>query len=119
LLAEDEDVVRNVARQILESCGYRVIEARDGSEAISVYRNFNKEIDLLITDVVMPKMGGRELAEQLTKINPRMPQLYMSGYTDDAIIRQDMITADMNFIQKSFTFEGLAQRVRQLLDERN
>jgi nitrogen-specific signal transduction histidine kinase/CheY-like chemotaxis protein len=118
LLAEDEDTVRNLARQILESCGYRVIEARNGTEALSVYQNSGSEIDLLITDVVMPKMGGRELSENLNKINPHIRHLYMSGYTDDAIIRQGMITADMNFIQKPFTFEGLAQKVRQLLDEK-
>jgi CheY-like chemotaxis protein len=118
LLVEDEDAVRNLARQILESCGYRVVEAKNGIEALSVYQKSGSEIDLLITDVVMPKMGGRELSEHLTKINPQIRHLYMSGYTDDAIIRHGMISENLNFIQKPFTFEAFAQKVRHLLDEK-
>jgi PAS domain S-box-containing protein len=116
LLVEDEEAVRNLARQILESCGYKIIEARNGIEALSLCQNSDSQIDLLITDVVMPKMGGRELAEKISQLNPQIRQLFMSGYTDDAIIRQGMITEDMNFIQKPFTFETLAQKVREALD---
>jgi CheY-like chemotaxis protein len=116
LLVEDEDLVRNMSRQMLEDCGYRVIEARNGIEALSVFESQNQQIDLLLTDVVMPQMGGRELAEILAERHPRIRLLYTSGYTDDAIIRQGTITEDMNFIQKPFTFESLAKKVRELLD---
>lgn len=118
LLVEDEAAVRNLARQILEMCGYKVIEAQNGLEALSIYKKFDSKIDLLITDVVMPKMGGRKLAEKITRMNPQIPQLFMSGYTDDTIIRQGMITEDMTFIQKPFTFEMLAHKVRELFDKK-
>jgi len=118
LLVEDEDSVRDFARQTLETCGYKVIEARNGEEALSIYEESDSKIDLLITDVVMPKMGGRRLAEKITRMNPQIPQLFMSGYTDDTIIRQGMITEDMTYIQKPFTFEKLAHKVRELLDKK-
>jgi PAS domain S-box-containing protein len=118
LLVEDEESVLNFARETLETCGYKVIEARNGAEALSVYKKSASKIDLLITDVVMPKMGGRKLAEKITRMNPQIPQLFMSGYTDDTIIRQGMITEDMTFIQKPFTFEMLAHKVRELLDKK-
>lgn len=117
LLVEDEESVRNFARETLETCGYKVIEARDGAEALSVYKKSASKIDLLITDVVMPRMGGRKLAEKITRMNPQIPQLFMSGYTDDSIIRQGMITEDMTFIQKPFTFDMLAHKVREVLDK--
>jgi PAS domain S-box-containing protein len=117
LLVEDEESVRNFARETLETCGYKVIEAGNGVEALSIYKKFDSKIDLLITDVVMPKMGGRKLAEKIARMNPQIPQLFMSGYTDDTIIRQGMITEDMTFIQKPFTFEMLAHKVRELLDK--
>jgi PAS domain S-box-containing protein len=119
LLVEDEDAVRGLARQILESCGYQIMEARNGAEAIELYEKTDCRIDLLITDVVMPKMGGRELAEKIAGINPQIKQLFMSGYTDDGIIRQGMIAENMDFIQKPFTFEALAQKVREVLDAGN
>ena len=117
LLVEDEQSVRSFACRTLETCGYNVIDARNGAEALSVYKKSASKIDLLITDVVMPKMGGRKLAEEIAQLNPRLPQLFMSGYTDDTIIRQGMITEDMAFIQKPFTFEMLARKVREVLDK--
>ncbi len=116
LLVEDEELVRNMSRQILEACGYHVIEAQNGIEALSVCAAQNEKIDLLLTDVVMPQMGGRELAEKLTDLHPEIRVLFASGYTDDAVIRQGIVRENMNFIQKPFTFDALALKVREILD---
>jgi len=119
LLVEDEEVVRNLSRQILEDCGYNVIEAGDGIEALSICRQSDCKIDLLITDIVMPKMSGRQLVEQMAALRPEIKVLYMSGYTDDAVVRQGVIRMDANFIQKPFTFNTLAQKVRDVIDAKN
>jgi PAS domain S-box-containing protein len=116
LLVEDEEIVRNLTRQMLESCGYKIIEAGNGREALSICQRDDCKIDLLITDVVMPKMSGRELGEQLAVLRPEITVLYMSGYTDDTAVRQDAVEAGANFIQKPFTFNNLAEKVRELLD---
>nr|MBA4185212.1 response regulator [Acidobacteriota bacterium] len=116
LLVEDEELVRNLSREILETCGYTVIEARNGLEAMEISENGNCKFDLLMTYVVMPEMGGRELAEILTEKLPNIQILFTSGYTDDAIVRHGVIEADTNFIQKPFTFDALARKVRELLD---
>ncbi|MBA2620423.1 MAG: PAS domain S-box protein [Acidobacteria bacterium] len=116
LLVEDEEIVRNMSRRMLEACGYRVIEAANGLEALALCEAENQKIDLLLTDVVMPKMGGRELAEKLAQKYPQIRLLYTSGYTDDAVIRQGVMTEDMNFIQKPFDFDELAKKIRGLLD---
>ena len=76
------------------------------------------KIDLLITDVVMPQMGGRELSEKLAEMHPQIGVLFTSGYTDDAVIRQGIIEVGANFIQKPFTFDGLAQKIREVLDKK-
>jgi signal transduction histidine kinase/CheY-like chemotaxis protein len=119
LLVEDEEIVRNLSRQILETCGYKVKEAGDGIEALSICRQPDCKIDLLLTDVVMPKMSGRQLVEHLADLRPEIKVLYMSGYTDDAIVRQGVIQTGTNFIQKPFTFNTLAQKVRASLDAKN
>jgi CheY-like chemotaxis protein len=116
LLVEDEEMVRHMSRQMLETCGYTVIEAGNGIEALSQCESLNQKVDLLMTDVVMPTMGGRELAERITQYYPNIRVLFTSGYTDDAIIRQGMLTEEMNFIQKPFTYEMLAKKVRDSLD---
>jgi len=116
LLVEDEDMVRTLTRQMLEECGYRVIEAGSGVEALSTIEKQDCEIDLVMTDVVMPQMGGRELSEKLAAKCPQMRVLFTSGYTDDEIIRHDVIKEEINFIQKPFTFEALAHKVRESLD---
>ncbi len=116
LLAEDEDMVRNLCRQVLESCGYRVIEAKNGVEALELYNANSVTINMLMTDIVMPKMGGKELAENLRKLSPDLPVLFMSGYPDDAVVRHGIIDADMNYLQKPFTFNALTQKIRELLD---
>ncbi len=118
LLVEDEEIVRNLTRQILETCGYSVIEASDGVQALAVCKQQDIKFDLLITDVVMPNMSGRQLAEELAALRPDAKVLYMSGYTDDAVIRQGVIEIDKNFIQKPFTFDAFSKKVREMLDAR-
>lgn len=116
LLVEDEDVVRTLTRQILEMCGYTVLEAGNGVEAISLCEKHDCHIHLLMTDVVMPQMGGRELSERFAAIYPQMRILFTSGYTDDAVVRHGVIEAGTNFIQKPFTPDALAHKVRAILD---
>src|SRR5207237_1730402 len=107
------------SRQILETCGYTVIEAANGREALAICENAANHIDLVMTDVVMPEISGRELAERLKTLRPQTKILYMSGYTDDAIIRQGIIATGDNFIQKPFTFNTVARKVREMLDARD
>jgi PAS domain S-box-containing protein len=117
LLAEDDDSVRALARTALLSSGYTVLEARDGQEALEVSQQAPGPIHLLATDVVMPKMNGRQLAEHLTARWPGLQVLYMSGYTDDAIVRHGVLEKGMAFLQKPFTPITLARKVREVLDE--
>lgn len=119
LLVEDEDMVRSLTRQLLEECGYRVIEAGSGKEALEICEQGDCRIDLLMTDVVMPGMSGRELAEKLTTILPGLKVLYTSGYTNDAIIKHGITESGQNFIQKPFTFEVLSKKVREIIDDIN
>ena len=116
LLVEDEEIVRDLSKQILESCGYHVVEASDGAEASAICQQDDQSFDLLLTDVVMPKMSGRQLVQNLETIRPGLKVLYMSGYTDDSIVRHGVIDPGENYIQKPFTFNGLASKVRKLLD---
>lgn len=116
LLVEDEDVVRTLTRQILEMCGYTVLEAGNGVEALSLCEKHDCHVDLLMTDVVMPQMGGRELSERFAATYPQMRILFTSGYTDDAVVRHGVIEAGTNFIQKPFTPDALAHKVRAILD---
>jgi PAS domain S-box-containing protein len=116
LLVEDEDVVRGLARQILEQAGYNVLDASGGEEAIRLCRERRGPIDLLLTDVVMPETSGREIARRLTKLRPATRVLYMSGYTDDAIVHHGVLDSDVEFIQKPFTPVALARKVREVLD---
>jgi two-component system cell cycle sensor histidine kinase/response regulator CckA len=115
LLAEDAEAVRGAARQILERHGYKVLEAPNGTVALSTAENAPK-IDLLLTDVVMPEMSGRELAAQFAKLKPAAKVLFMSGYTDDAIIRHGVLRPGTAYLQKPFSPETLARKVREVLD---
>ncbi len=117
LLVEDEEAVRSLSREILESCGYTVIEASNGVEALNMCRDNQPKIDLLMTDIVMPQMGGRELAEKMLETVPAMKILFTSGYTDDAILRHGIIDEGTNFLQKPFTFDALARKVKSLLEQ--
>ena len=116
LLVEDAERVRTLARLILHRNGYRVLEARDGEEALRLSEQHPGLIHLLVTDVVMPSMSGRQLAERLLTPRPALKVLYMSGYTDDAIVRHGILEAGTPFLQKPFTTEGLARKVREVLD---
>jgi len=116
LLVEDEAAVRGLARDILERQGYTVLEAVNGDEALRIGRDHRGPIHLLVTDVVMPHMGGRELADRLTAGRRETKVLYVSGYTDDAILRQGVSQTGMAFLEKPFTAAVLAARVREVLD---
>jgi CheY-like chemotaxis protein len=116
LLVEDEDVVRNLVREILENNGYTVLEAENGADALELGRQFTEPIHLLVTDVVMPKMSGSELAERLLTLHAETRVLYMSGYTDGAIGHHGVLDLHTEFLQKPFTFDALATKVRKVLD---
>jgi PAS domain S-box-containing protein len=117
LLVEDEAAVRGLASRILEKQGYRVLSAQHGREAMDIASSEAGKIDLVLTDVVMPGMNGRGLVERLSGIRPTMKSLYMSGYTDDDIVRRGFIEPSKSFLQKPFTSEALLQTVRKVLDE--
>jgi hypothetical protein len=118
LLVEDEEIVRDMTQEILRMSGYHVLESSRGSEALAVCEQHKGPIHLMLTDVVMPQMSGRELAERLMPLRPEMRVLYMSGYTDDAIVHHGVLDEGMAFIEKPFTPNGLARKVRESLDAR-
>ncbi len=118
LLAEDEPSVRELAARILRDKGYRVYEAQNGSEALEiVQKHLENKFHLLLTDVVMPGMSGRELADRLKRIIPDLKVLFISGYTDNAIVHHGVLDKGVDFVQKPFTPEFLTRRVREVLDQ--
>jgi PAS domain S-box-containing protein len=116
LLVEDEEAVRALVRSILEGNGYTVLTASDGMEALNVGRSHGTPIHLILTDVVMPRMGGREAAESLAPHLPGVKVLYMSGYTDEAIVHHGVLEPGIPFLEKPFTPDALLRKVRQTLD---
>jgi len=116
LLVEDEEVVRGLARQILQQAGYNVLDAGSGDEALRMCREHSDPIHLLLTDVVMPETSGKEIAQSLTSLRPATCVLFMSGYTDDAIVHHGVLDSNVEFIQKPFTPVALARKVREVLD---
>lgn len=116
LLVEDEDSTRKLIRSTLQEYGYRILEAQDVEEALQIDKHHEGPIHLLLTDVVMPGMSGRELAERLQPLQPKMKILYMSGYTDNAIVHHGVLESGMLFIQKPFTPKVLVSKIREILD---
>ena len=115
LLVEDEDSVRSLARIFLQTGGYTVLEASDGEEAVGVSDRYEGTIDLLLLDVVMPGMSGRELADQLRARRPGVPVVYVSGYTDDTVLRNGVVEAESEFLQKPFSMDLLLRKMHDLL----
>src|SRR5262249_17488713 len=107
---------REVSREILGRLGYDVLEARNAGEALSLCEHHPRPIHLLLTDVVMPQMSGRELAERAASRRPAMRVLFMSGYTEDAILKHGILDEGLAFLQKPLVPDRLARRVREVLD---
>jgi CheY-like chemotaxis protein len=117
LLVEDEKEVLKIASRILKRQGYRILEAASGEEALKICKENREPIHLLLTDVVMPQMSGRQLKDQLERACENFKVLYMSGYTDNAIVHHGVLERGVNYIQKPFTLDGLARKVREVLDK--
>ncbi len=118
LLVEDEESVRELVRITLVSRGYKVLEAEDGEAGLRVAESFKEPIDILITDVMMPGIGGRDLAKKLLALRPGVSVLYLSGYTEDAIMTQGASVPAIAFLQKPFSLQNLARKVREILRAR-
>jgi CheY-like chemotaxis protein len=116
LLVEDSPAVRAASARILRRYGYNVIEAPTGKAAIALASKKHRKIHLLLTDVVMPETSGRQIAEQFLLLRPEARVLYMSGYTDDAVVRHGILQSGIFYLQKPFTCEKLAEKVREVLD---
>ncbi|MGA7382133.1 MAG: ATP-binding protein, partial [Terriglobales bacterium] len=115
LLVEDEESVRQLVRETLEAKGYTVLEAENGERALHIVTEHSEAIDMLITDVVMPGMSGRELSARLCATHPQTKVLYLSGYTEDAIVHEGVLEAGTAFLQKPFTLQMLSRKVREVL----
>jgi CheY-like chemotaxis protein len=118
LMVEDDAAVRRVGMRALRGLGYTVLEARDGVEALRVLGAHEGKVHLLLSDVVLPGIGGRELAQRVQAARPGIRVLYASGYTDDMILTDGLATKDVQLIQKPYTKASLAQKVRATLDRR-
>ncbi len=116
LIVEDDDSLRKLLQRTLQQHGYSVLEAENGEDALRVSKAYGGPIDLLITDVVMPRMGGKETAERLQPLYPRMKVLYTSGYTDNTIVHHGVLATGLNFLQKPFSPVTLARKVIEILD---
>jgi len=116
MLVEDEANIRNMVVEVLSDLGYTLIEAEDGQEALESFEKYHGEIHLLLTDVIMPKMSGSELAQKITGKYPGVKVLYMSGYTEDAILQHGVLKEGVKFLQKPISSDTLANAVRRLLD---
>ena len=115
MVVEDEADVRVLVRDVLRQAGYDVIDAEDGEQALDVISKIDGEIQLLLTDVIMPKMSGRQLAARFNELRPETRVLYMSGYTDDKLGHHGVLDPDVELIQKPLTPDVLLRRVREIL----
>ncbi len=116
LLVEDEDFVRNVTRDVLELSGWNVLEATDAESALSVYAEHAGSIDLLLTDVVMPGQSGLEFASSLLVSHPNLRVVFMSGYTDNPVVRAGFSDPRMHYLQKPFSLDALTAKIQQVLE---
>jgi hypothetical protein len=116
LLVEDDDAVRTLAATILQERGYKLLESASPEDALQIGERQQEPIHLLLTDVVLPRISGRKIAEYLTLLRPTMKVLYMSGYTDDTVVRNGVLETGTAFLQKPFTPASLARKVREVLD---
>ena len=118
LLAEDDEIVRSSLRLLLESNDFTLIEASDGAEALRIFRTHPGTIDLLITDLAMPNMNGRELAEKVKSFRPDLPIMYISGKRSSPLLKQAVLKEGAHFLSKPFSYKNLIQKVRGLLEGR-
>jgi CheY-like chemotaxis protein len=116
LVVEDDDALREIATSVLRSAGYTVLAAASGAAALEIAAQHQGSLQLVLTDMVMPGMGGRELATRLTEIRPDIRIVYTSGYTDDAILRRHALEASDHFLSKPYTVVELTRRIRKVLD---
>src|SRR5258706_7909952 len=116
LVVEDDESVRSLVKEVLAGSGYQVLEAASGAAALSICARHESPIHLLLTDVVMPEMSGRELSDLLTRIRTGMKVLFMSGYPDESIVHHGVLDEKKEFIQKPFASDILARKVREVLD---
>lgn len=115
MVVEDDEAVRNLIRSVLSDKGYRLIEARQGKEALEMARNLRDPLHLLLTDVVMPEMSGGELAQQIRRYFPQVKVLFISGYTDNMVLREGRLKPGEHFIQKPFSPILLLETIRKML----
>jgi CheY-like chemotaxis protein len=116
LVVDDEASVRLALQRLLRKHGYEVLVAADGVEALALLERYNGPVDLLLTDMVMPRMGGRELATRFLRLQPRARVVYMSGYTEDDALRDDVRDAESSFLAKPFALTAVIALVRESLD---
>ncbi len=116
LTVEDDDAVRRVIENTLKHLGYEVLSANGGPAALALMATADREIDLLVTDVVMPEMDGKELADRLCASRPDLRVLFCSGYTEDIIARRGILDPGIHFLAKPYTLSDLARKLREILD---
>src|SRR5580700_11293387 len=115
LLVDDEKAVRGMIRTALQAKGYRVFEASDGEEAIHISNLFADTIALLVTDVVLPRIDGKQVAKELNRLRPETRVLFLSGYPEDTLVRHGSLQAGVNFLQKPFSIKALTSKVQSVL----
>jgi two-component system cell cycle sensor histidine kinase/response regulator CckA len=116
LVVEDADALRKLSVTLLEQYGYHVLSAVNGAQALELVQQDKRDIDLLLTDVIMPGLGGHALAQRLAPLCPGLKVLYMSGYTDSSIAQHGVLEAGISLLHKPFTEEGLVRKIREVLD---